>query len=152
MKALGWAAGALTLVGLAAPAQAVDWRSIFGRDEGYSRYRYDPGRVAYEEGFRDGVDKGERDGKKGDRYSVRRHGDYRDADDGYRREYGPKYQYQRVYRRGFEAGYRRAYANFSYRNGRYGRDRDHGRHGERDRYGDYDRYEDDRYDERGRRY
>ena len=53
MKALGWAAGVVTLVGLAAPAQAVDWRSIFGRDEGDYRYRYDPRRVAYDEGFRD---------------------------------------------------------------------------------------------------
>ena len=149
MKALGWAAGALTLFGLAAPAQAVDWRSIFGRDDGYSRYRRDPGRIAYEEGFRDGVNKGERDGKKGDRYSLRRHGDYRDADDGYRREYGPKYQYQRVYRQGFEDGYRRSYASYSYRYDRYGRrDRDYDRYRDRGRYDDWD---DDRYD-RGRRY
>ena len=149
MKALGWAAGALTLLGLAAPAQAVDWRSIFGRDDGYNRYRYDPGRVAYEEGFRDGIDKGERDGKRGDRYSVRRHGDYRDADDGYRREYGPKYQYQRVYRQGFEEGYRRAYGDYAYRNDRYG---GYGRYGDREPYYDDDRYGYDRYGDRRRRY
>jgi hypothetical protein len=147
MKALGWAAGVLALLGLAAPAQAVDWRSIFGRnDDGYRYRRYDPGRVAYDEGFRDGIEKGERDGKKGERYSVRRHGDYRDADDGYRREYGPKYQYQRVYRQGFEQGYRRAYGNYAYRNGRYGR------YGDRDPYYDDDRYGYGRYGERSRRY
>ena len=152
MKALGWAAGALTLLGLAAPAHAVDWRSIFGRDDGYYRYRHEPGRRAYEEGFRDGVDKGERDGKRGERYSLRRHGDYRDADDGYRREYGPRYQYQRVYRQGFEEGYRRAYGTYARydrydRYDRYGRDRDYDRYRDRGRYDDYDRY-----DDRGRRY
>jgi hypothetical protein len=147
MKALGWAAGALTLFGLASPAEAIDWRALFGRDDGYHRYRHDPGRIAYEEGFRDGVNKGERDGKKGERYSLRRHGDYRDADDGYRRQYGPKYQYRRVYRQGFEDGYRRAYASYSYRYDRYGRGRydDRGRYGDRGRYDDYDRYDRRRY-------
>lgn len=151
MKALGWAVGALTLAGLAVPAEAVDWRDIFGRGD---RYYRDPGRIAYDEGFRDGLKKGERDGRKGERYSLRRHGDYRDADDGYRRQYGPKYAYQRVYRRGFEAGYQRAYSSYGYgwygdRDGRgrgygryddgYGRYRDHDGH-----YCDYDPYDDDR--------
>ena len=146
MKALGWAVGALVLAtGLAAPAEAVDWRDIFGGDDRYYRGR-DPGRIGYDEGFRDGINKGERDGRKGDRYSLRRHGDYRDADDGYRREFGPRPYYQRAYRRGFEAGYRRAYSSYARGYG-YGRDRDYGRYGDRDRdyYGsDRGRY-DDRY-------
>jgi hypothetical protein len=146
MRALGWAVGALSLAGLAAPAEAIDWRDIFGGSDRY--YDRDPGRIAYDEGYRDGIDKGERDGRKGERYSLRRHGDYRDADDGYRRQFGPKHAYQRVYRRAFEAGYRRAYASHGY--GRYGygrdrygrdRDRDRGRYGDRGRYDDrYDRY------------
>jgi hypothetical protein len=148
MKALGWAVGALALAGLAAPAEAIDWRDIFGRDDRY--YGRDPGRIAYDEGYRDGINKGERDGRKGDRYSLRRHGDYRDADDGYRRQFGPKHYYQRTYRRAFEAGYRRAYASYARRYGYgYGRDRDYGRYGNRDygRYGDRDdRYDRDRYD------
>jgi hypothetical protein len=148
MKALGWAVGALALAGLAVPAEAVDWRDIFGGgdDRYYSR---DPGRIAYDEGYRDGINKGERDGRKGERYSLRRHGDYRDADDGYRRQFGPRQHYQRVYRRGFEAGYRRAFASYARRYG-YGRDRDYGRYGDRDygRYGDRDyRYDRDRYDD-----
>jgi hypothetical protein len=153
MKALGWAVGALALAGLAAPAEAIDWRDIFGRDDRY--YGRDPGRIAYDEGYRDGINKGERDGRKGDRYSLRRHGDYRDADDGYRRQFGPKHYYQRTYRRGFEAGYRRAYASYARRYGYgygrdgygYGRDGDYGRYRDRD-YGRYDRgrYDRDRYD------
>jgi len=144
MKALGWAVGALALAGLAAPADALDVRGIFG---GGSRYYRDPGRIAYDEGFRDGVDKGERDGRKGDRFDPWRHGDYRDADDGYHREFGPKYSYQRTYRRGFEAGYRRAFANYSYRRdgyrGQYGREGYYGRDGyDNGRYRDRDRYDD----------
>lgn len=148
MKALGWAVGALALAGLAAPAEAIDWRDIFGRNDRY--YSRDPGRIAYDEGYRDGINKGERDGRKGERYSLRRHKDYRNADDGYRRQFGPKHYYQRVYRRGFEAGYRRMYASYARRYGYgYGRDRDYGRYGDRDygRYRDRDyRYDRDRYD------
>jgi hypothetical protein len=140
MRATCWAVGALALAGLAAPAEAVDLRDLFGRDDRY--YRRDVGRIAYDEGYRDGAKDGSKDGRKGERFSLRRHGDYRDADDGYRRQYGPRHLYQRAYRRGFEAGYRRGYQSRAY--GRYG-----DRYG-RDRYdGDYDRYRDrdGRYDD-----
>jgi hypothetical protein len=151
MKAIGWAVGALALAGLAAPAEAVDWRDLFGRNDGY--YRRDVGRIAYDEGFRDGAKDGSKDGRRGERFSMRRHGDYRDADDGYRRQYGPRHLYQRAYRRGYEAGYRRGYASRAHgRYGdRYGRDRGYGRYRGRDgRYDDYDRYDHDRYDGRDR--
>ena len=148
MRATIWAVGVLALAGLAAPAEAVDWRDLFGRDDRY--YSRDVGRIAYDEGYRDGAKDGSKDGRRGERFSLRRHGDYRDADDGYRRQYGPRHLYQRVYRRGFEAGYRRGYASRAY--GRYGdrysRDRyDRDRDGYyRDRDGRYD--DDDRYDDR----
>src|SRR5687768_16180899 len=82
MRATCWAVGALALAGLAAPAEAVDLRDLFGRDDRY--YRRDVGRIAYDEGYRDGAKDGSKDGRKGERFSLRRHGDYRDADDGYR--------------------------------------------------------------------
>jgi hypothetical protein len=160
MRAISWAVGALALAGLAAPAEAVDWRDLFGRDDRY--YSRDAGRIAYDEGYRDGAKDGSKDGRRGDRFSLRRHGDYRDADDGYRRQYGPRHLYQRAYRRGFEAGYRRGYQSRTY--GRYGdrygrdrydRDRDgYGRYGDRDgRYDDDDRYDDRTiYEEPRRRY
>lgn len=149
MKALGWAVGALALAGLAAPADALDLHVILGGSGRY--YGRDPGRIAYDEGFRDGVGKGERDGRKGDRFNPWHHGDYRDADDGYHREFGPKYTYQRAYRRGFEAGYRRSFANYGYRYG-YGRDgyRDRGEYGRDGSYGRDGDYDDDRYRDRGR--
>jgi hypothetical protein len=167
MKALGWTVGALALAGLGAPAQAVDWRAVPRDGDRYYRSG-DPGRIAYDEGYRDGLKQGEKDGRKGDRFDVRRHGDYRDADDGYRREFGPKSSYQRVYRRGFEDGYRRTYEAYAYgygygpygygdrgsygRDGYYGgssgRDGAYGRYRDRDRYDDRDRYEDRyRYDD-----
>jgi hypothetical protein len=147
MRALGWASGVLALAGLAAPAEALDLHVIFG---GNGRYYRDPGRIAYDEGYRDGINKGQRDGRKGDHFNFWRHGDYRDADDGYHREFGPRYAYQRAYRRGFEAGYRRSFATYARHGypprGYYGRDgygddryRDRGRYDDRDRY----RYDDD---------
>ena len=136
MRATCWAVGALALAGLAAPAEAVDLRDLFGRDDRY--YGRDVGRIAFDEGYRDGAKDGSKDGRRGERYSLRRHGDYRDADDGYRRQYGPRHLYQRAYRRGYESGYRRGYQSRAY--GRYG-----DRYG-RDRYG-YGRGRDGRYDD-----
>ena len=46
-----------------------------------------------------------------DRYDPRRHGRYRDADQGYRRDYGPRGVYEVSYRRGFERGYDEGYAD-----------------------------------------
>jgi hypothetical protein len=40
---------------------------------------------------------------------VERHGDWRDADEGYRREYGDREFYRHEFREGFVAGYRDGY-------------------------------------------
>jgi hypothetical protein len=66
-------------------------------------------RRAYDNGFRDGVRRGERDARSARRFDPTRHGDWRDADDGYRREYGDHNFYRRAFRTGFEAGYSQAY-------------------------------------------
>jgi hypothetical protein len=60
----------------------------------------------FEEGYKRGVD----DGRDRDRYDPRRHGRYRDAEQGYRRDYGPRGVYEVSYRRGFERGYDEGYA------------------------------------------
>ncbi|MGE5244899.1 MAG: hypothetical protein ACM3SQ_11785 [Betaproteobacteria bacterium] len=71
--------------------------------------RYDVGRRAYENGYREGLRHGESDARDGRRFDVQRQDDYRDADEGYRRGYGDRDDYQRAYRQGFAAGYAEAY-------------------------------------------
>ena len=68
-------------------------------------YRSDIERRAYDNGYREGVKRGDEDGRKGRGFSFERHGDWRDADDGYSRGYGDRDFYRRVFRRGFESGY-----------------------------------------------
>src|SRR3954464_13757739 len=75
-------------------------------------YGYEVGRRAYDYGYREGVKQGDEDGRKGRAFSFERHGDWRDADDGYSRSYGDREFYRRNYRRGFESGYTAAYNRY----------------------------------------
>jgi hypothetical protein len=74
-------------------------------------YRYNTGRIGYDDGYRDGLREGARDDRRDDRYNYRDERLYRQGDAGYRREYGQRYEYVSSYRRGFEEGYRQAYSN-----------------------------------------
>lgn len=65
--------------------------------------------VPYEQGYRDGRDKGHDDRSDDKRYDPTRHGRYKDADRGYERRYGDKDDYREVYREGFRAGYAEGY-------------------------------------------
>jgi flagellar biosynthesis/type III secretory pathway protein FliH len=65
--------------------------------------------MGVERGYRDGQEKGLEDYRKNRNPDVSRHGDYRDADDGYKSSYGDKRDYESGYRRGFEQGYRDAF-------------------------------------------
>ncbi|MBX7186618.1 MAG: hypothetical protein K1Y01_15870 [Vicinamibacteria bacterium] len=98
---------------------ATDRSPYYDRD-GY-RGRYNVERIAFDNGYRDGLREGEKDDRHDDRFNYRDEGRYRSGDAGYRREYGPRYEYVSAYRRGFAEGYRRGYANV--RGGRYN-DRD----------------------------
>jgi hypothetical protein len=60
---------------------------------------------AYARGFADGYEQGIEDGEDRDRYDPVRHGDYREADQGYFDEYGSKDAYRNNYRVGFREGY-----------------------------------------------
>lgn len=73
-----------------------------GRGRGYQDPAFARG---YSEGYKSGLD----DGRDRDRYDPVRHRDYRDADDGYRREYGSKQAYENNYRSGFRQGYEEGY-------------------------------------------
>jgi hypothetical protein len=105
-----------TTVGLGAtvPAEAADVRvGIQIGQPGYRDHRnyrrYNVERIAYDNGYRDGLREGNRDDRRDDRYSYRDERAYREADNGYRRDYGSRWEYASSYRQGFEAGYRRGY-------------------------------------------
>src|SRR5262245_7696299 len=69
-------------------------------------------RRAYDNGYREGLRAGERDGRNYRRYEPTRYSEWRNANDGYRREYGDHNLYRRNYRSGFEAGYNQAYRQY----------------------------------------
>jgi hypothetical protein len=103
-------------VAFASPACAAQiYGSGYPRDGAYGR---DLERRAYDNGFREGVEEGQNDARRNRDFSPQRHSEYRDADQGYHRDYGDREYYRRSYRQGFEAGYRESYS----RNARYGRD------------------------------
>lgn len=89
-----------------------------------SWYGYPSDRVvvenrAYDVGYREGFEHGRDDARRGRAYDYSRHGDYREADQGYRG--GNRNAYRRIYRDGFVAGYQDAYRQFSRGSGRDGR-------------------------------
>lgn len=67
---------------------------------------------AYRNGFEEGRGQGENDARRGRRFDYRRHGEYRNARNGYG-GYGNRNEYQRVYRQGFEAGYNSGYRRYA---------------------------------------
>ena len=160
------AAGAFAAAALTAmPAQAGIFDFIFGSgNEGrYGSYAYGyQGRQytrsrGFDRGYRDGLKHGRKDGDKGRSFNVRRDDDFRDADNGYRREYGPRYEYSRGYRDGYEEGYRRGYVEYGrgygyygggYRDDGYGRGRYDDRDGYYDRDGRWHPYDDRIYERR----
>ncbi len=134
-RAIGGAALTLSLlfgVGLAASATAqAQWRNdrYYGND-GY--------RIAQDQGYRDGLDKGSEHRRKDKRYNPEGTDQFKDADNGYHREYGSKDAYKQAYRDGFRRGYD---VGFNGRDASYGNDpyyRNDPYYG-RDRNGDYRR-------------
>lgn len=88
-----------------------DYRSGYPGAGDY-RYGYSP---ALNNGVTDGYEKGREDARDRDSYDVRRHKWYRDGDRHYRNEYGPRRQYEDLYRQGFREGYDRGYREWAYR-------------------------------------
>jgi hypothetical protein len=82
---------------------------------GYGGYGYGQASgVAFQNGARDGYQKGTDDARDGKYPDVTRHKWYKNATRDYNDRYGPKELYQRDYRRGFEEGYRRAFNQGGY--------------------------------------
>jgi hypothetical protein len=76
-------------------------------------YNRDIEQRAYDNGYRDGIRRGEDDSRRGRAFAYDRHGDWKDADDGYHRDYGNQEFYRRVFRRGFETGYREGFNRYA---------------------------------------
>lgn len=93
-------AGAL---GLAAPACATSGY-VYERSAGYGRGP-EVSRIAHDNGFREGREDGNKDARKGRTFDPSRHGNFRDADDGYHRDFGDKDFYRQQFREGYRAGY-----------------------------------------------
>jgi len=65
--------------------------------------------VAYDNGYRDGLEKGRDDANHNHSFDPVRQKWYRSADRGYNSRYGTKDAYKLTYRDGFEAGYEQSY-------------------------------------------
>lgn len=84
-----------------------------GNDPYNNRSRYTtPG---FQNGYRDGLDKGREDAEDNDRYDVNRHSWYKSATRGYENEFGTRASYQAQYREGFEVAYAEAYRAYARR-------------------------------------
>jgi hypothetical protein len=65
--------------------------------------------VPFDNGYRDGLEKGREDARDNDSYDPVRHSWYRSGERGYNSSYGTRETYKLTYRDGFEAGYEEAY-------------------------------------------
>lgn len=66
----------------------------------------------YTEGLNRGVRAGEEDSRRRESYNFSDESDYRNADAGYRSQYGSREYYRDEFRRGYEAGYRSGYGQY----------------------------------------
>ena len=71
--------------------------------------------TAFDNGYRDGLDKGREDRGDNDSFDPVRHSWYRSGDRGYNSRYGARDQYKLAYRDGFEAGYEQSYGRVTRR-------------------------------------
>ena len=94
-------------VGLATPACA----SPLYQSRGVYSQTFD--RRAYDNGRRAGFSRGRDDARNGRAYSYTQFGEYREADDGYRRQDGSRDAYRRTFRQGFESGYTEGFNQFA---------------------------------------
>jgi hypothetical protein len=132
----------VSALALAAPAVTLSAREQWGvpRDQyGYNN------QYGYSEGFNRGLRAGEEDARRNQTFNYTDEGDYRDADAGYRSQYGDRNRYRTDFRRGFEEGYRSGFGRTD--NGRYTDNRDgnlppwsNGRGNANGRAGRYDNY------------
>lgn len=133
MKPGAWAVAAVLAAAFTQNAVAADdgysrgrYRSRGYESRGYG-YGYDTFRIGLDNGYAEGLREGRRDGERRREYRFSNDRRFRNGDAGYRRSFGPRYEYVRGFRAGYERGYRAGYEGASrYAYGRgygYGRNR-----------------------------
>jgi hypothetical protein len=137
-RSLLFGAVAVAALAFSASAQA-QTRGWLDNTPGYSapdqQSFYDSRRVAYDNGFREGVKEGEKDARKNQPFAYQDEKTFQRADKGYHREYGTPDRYRQSFRTGYAAGYSDGYQRYApaygtggygnggYGNGRYGQGR-----------------------------
>ena len=145
-----------------ARAQSLAWDTppaAYSNDDYRASYA-DAQRDAYENGYRDGLKRGEQAARDGRPPDVEGERDYRGAENGYNRSHGDRNRYRNGYRGGFAQGYRDGYNRRSVRPSYPNGGRDYGRgygYGGTANYGAYqtgvsDGYRKGRDDVHGRKY
>jgi len=66
---------------------------------------------AFDRGYREGIQRGADDARRGRRYELERDNVYRDGDRGYNSRIGNRSDYRNDFRRGYASGYRAGYYN-----------------------------------------
>lgn len=140
-------AALMLLGGAPAAAQTNGWfgtSPAYASDEWRAPYQ-EARRAAYDNGYRDGVKRGDEAARQRKAFNAQLERDYRDATNGYNRSYGDRERYRDDYRGGFAQGYRDGYSRRDsrgdypgYGNGRYGTGWGYGNgngNGNRDGYG-----------------
>jgi len=109
-----WGAVVCAVAIMAWPVEA-QWIPRGHRDGGWTAGGQ---QVAYDRGYREGLQRGESDARDGRSFAYERDRDYQRADSGYDRRYGDRDSYRRVFRDAYVVGYREGYYRSS--GGRYG--------------------------------
>jgi hypothetical protein len=115
----------LAMATLAPTASFADWRDDHRYRDRRSDFAFQRG---FDRGQEDGRKEGWRDGRERDREGLWQQKDYRDADNGYKRQFGSRHQYGEGYRRGYAEAYRQAFRSAAER---HRRDRWDDRRGDR---------------------
>jgi hypothetical protein len=103
-----------------ADAQINNWlnqRPSYSDD--YRQSYYEARRIAYDNGYREGLRDGESAARDRRPFDIQREKDWRKGDAGYNRSYGDKDRYRDSFRSGYGDGYRAGYDRFSSNRGYY---------------------------------
>lgn len=74
---------------------------------------YESRRIAYDQGYREGLSRGQSDARRGSRYSYQNVREFQRADKGYHRSLGDRERYRQIFRDGYAAGYAEGYDRIS---------------------------------------